>query len=58
MLILNLNIPVGIVVAIVAIFLFGCGFVAGYLFGSLTAYDSQKTAAEKVKAKPKRASAQ
>ncbi len=58
MLILNLNIPVGIIVAIVAIFVFGCGFVAGYLFGSLSTYDVQKSAGEKTKAKPKGASAQ
>lgn len=35
MLILNMHIPAGVVIAIVALFVFLCGFVAGYCFGSL-----------------------
>ncbi len=53
MLILNLYIPTGIIVAIVAIFLFSCGFIAGYCFGSLAASDNRKTSSSKHKDRPR-----
>jgi hypothetical protein len=33
--IMNLYVPTNVIVLIVAIFLFSCGFVAGYCFGSI-----------------------
>ncbi len=51
MLILNLYVPTGIIVAIVAVFLFSCGFIAGYCFGSLAASDSKKSSSTKSKGK-------
>ncbi len=51
MLNLNLNISTGLVVALVAIFLFSCGFVAGYLFGSLANIESKKETVQKTGAK-------
>ena len=35
MLDLKFYIPVNAIVAIIAMFIFGCGFLAGYLFGGL-----------------------
>ncbi len=46
MIILNMYVPAGVIIAIVALFLFACGFLAGYLFGSLSAA-GKKTAGER-----------
>lgn len=52
MIILNMYVPAGVILAIVALFLFGCGFIAGYLFGSLTATGTRVNPADRKKKAP------
>ncbi len=51
MVILNMYVSAGVIIAIVAFFLFTCGFIAGYAFGNLAALKdkNEAVAAEKRK---------
>jgi hypothetical protein len=52
--ILNMYVSAGVIIAIVAFFLFTCGFIAGYAFGNLAALKDKNAAvaAEKRKRIP------
>lgn len=45
MVILNMYVSAGVIIAIVAFFLFTCGFIAGYAFGNLAAIKENNAAA-------------